>query len=273
MGVVTSGESRQPQQAWRYCGGQIKLWREESGVSRQGLAKEANYDYEYVKSMECGRRRPTLRLLQVADQLCGARGKLIAAHEHLKPERFPSYVEDYVRYEAEATVLSFYQPLLLPGLLQTEETVRAYLNAHYPPLDDATIEERVPARVERQSLLGNQKKTFSFVIGEAALRNQAGGVEAHRRQLLHLVEAGKARNVSIQVLPFGSAGPGLLGPFVLLETPEHEHLVYEEGQTMGVLYADVAKVSIIMQRHAMILRQALSPKASAIFIGKLAEEL
>jgi ribosome-binding protein aMBF1 (putative translation factor) len=78
---VASGESQQAQQNWRYCGGQVKLWREEAGVSRQALAEEAGCDYEYVKSMECGRRRPTLRLLQVADQMCGARGKLVAAHE------------------------------------------------------------------------------------------------------------------------------------------------------------------------------------------------
>jgi hypothetical protein len=67
---VASGESQHAQQNWRYCGGQIKLWREEAGVSRQDLAGEARYDYEYVKSMECGRRRPTLRLFQVADQMC-----------------------------------------------------------------------------------------------------------------------------------------------------------------------------------------------------------
>lgn len=69
--MVTSGESQQAQQNWRYCGGQIKLWREGAGASRQELVKEASYDYEYVKSMECGRRRPTLRLLQTADQLWG----------------------------------------------------------------------------------------------------------------------------------------------------------------------------------------------------------
>jgi hypothetical protein len=53
-GVVTSGESQQAQQNWRYCGGQIKLWREGAGASRQELVKEASYDYEYVKSMENG---------------------------------------------------------------------------------------------------------------------------------------------------------------------------------------------------------------------------
>ncbi|MDT7846606.1 Scr1 family TA system antitoxin-like transcriptional regulator [Streptomyces justiciae] len=46
MRVATS---QQAQQSWRYCGGQIKLWREEAGVARQMLADEAGYDYEYVK--------------------------------------------------------------------------------------------------------------------------------------------------------------------------------------------------------------------------------
>jgi DNA-binding XRE family transcriptional regulator len=69
----------QPPIAWRYCGSQIKHWRAEAGVRREDLAKEANYGYEYVKSMENGRRRPTLRLLQVADQMCRASGKLEAA--------------------------------------------------------------------------------------------------------------------------------------------------------------------------------------------------
>lgn len=263
----------QPPIAWRYCGSQIKLWRTEAGVSREALAKEAGYDYEYVKSMENGRRRPTVLLLQVADQLCGACGKLVAAQEYLKPEKFLSYAEDYVRYEAEAIVLSSYQPLLIPGLLQTEERVKAYLNAHFPPLDDETVEERAAARIERQVLLGKRTRAFNFVVAETALRNVVGGAEAHKRQLLWLLEAGLARNVTVQVLPFAGAGPELDGPFVLLETPEHEHLVYEEGQATGRLYADPDKVSIVAERHAMILRKALSPDESARFIRKLAEEL
>lgn len=39
---------------WRYCGDQLKLWRARAGVSREALAEEANYDAEYVKSMEQG---------------------------------------------------------------------------------------------------------------------------------------------------------------------------------------------------------------------------
>ena len=137
------------------------------------MGKEANYEYETVKSMEQGRRKPALRLLQVADQMFGARGLLLAGQEYLKPDKFASYSQDFMRYESEAIVHSSFEPQLIPGLLQTEETVRALLDAHCPVLDDETIEARVAARLERQSLLDKQTKAFNFVIGEAALRYPA----------------------------------------------------------------------------------------------------
>ncbi|WP_406725933.1 helix-turn-helix transcriptional regulator [Streptomyces sp. GD-15H] len=262
----------QPPVAWRYCGSQIKMWRAEAGVGRDALAKEAGDDYEYVKSMENGRRRPTLRFLQIADQVCGAGGKLVAAQEYLKPEPFPTFSQDFIRYESEAISLSTYEPLLIPGLLQTEETTRALLKAHWPPLDDETVEERVAARLKRQDLLTKQTRSFSFVIGESALRNEVGGAEAHSRQLRHLLTMSQQRNVTVQVLPIVGAHPGLNGPLLLLETPEHEHVGYEEGQTAGVLYSDPDRVSIATQRHAMILRMALSLSESARFICEVAEE-
>ncbi len=69
-----SDENANPPVAWRYCGNQIKLWRARSEVSREELAEEAGYSAEYVKSMEQGRRRPTLQLLRVADEMCGRAG-------------------------------------------------------------------------------------------------------------------------------------------------------------------------------------------------------
>ncbi|MET8011410.1 helix-turn-helix transcriptional regulator [Streptomyces sp. NPDC005271] len=270
--TVTEGSS-QPPMSWRYCGNQLKLWRTQAGVSREELAKEANYEYESIKSMEQGRRKPTLRVLEVADQMFGARGLLVAATEYLKPEKFPSYSLDYIRYEAEAIVLNWYEALVIPGLLQDAEYARELIGEHCPPLDDETIEARVAARLERQALLEKQTRALTFLIGEAALRFPIGGTDVHARQLRHLLEVGARRNVTVQAVPFGGAHPGLQGPFVLLETADHEHLAYEEGQTTGVLYADPAKVSVVTQRHAMILRQALSPEESARFIRNLAEEL
>lgn len=274
-GTVTAyANNSQPPMAWRYCGNQVKLWRTRANVSREDLGKEAGYGYEAVKSMEQGRRKPTPRLLEIADEMCGAHGLLVAAQDYLKPEKFPSYSMDFMRYEAEAIVLNSYQTQFIPGLLQTEETARALLSAYCPPLDDETIEERVAARLERQSLLEKQTKSFNFVIEETALRRRIGSTDARRKQLHHLLAAGEPRHVNIQVMPDDrGAHPGLRGPFVLLETPEHDHLAYEEGQMMGVLFADADKVSLLIQRHGMIRMQALNPEESARFIEKVAEEL
>ncbi|MFD9795182.1 helix-turn-helix domain-containing protein [Streptomyces sp. NPDC059070] len=264
-----------PPMAWCYCGDQVKLWRESAGVSREDLCKKANYQYEYVKSMENGRRKPTLRLLQAADELCGAKGKLLAAHQYLKPEPYPARSQEYMQVEAEAIAVHWYEPLLIPGLLQTEEYARALISESCPPLDDETVEERVNARLRRQEALRARPSVlFGFTLHEAALRTMAGGRECMRRQLQHMLEAAELRNVSVQVVPMGRcSGLALTGSVVLLETPDHEGYAYNESQTTSALFADPVKVSELTQRHGMIRMHALSVEESAEFIGKLAEEL
>ncbi|MFJ9081300.1 Scr1 family TA system antitoxin-like transcriptional regulator [Streptomyces sp. NPDC102384] len=261
--------------AWRYCGSQIKLWRTEAGIDREILAKEAGYGCEYVKSMENGRRKPTLRLLQVADQLCGAGGKIVAAQEYLKPEAHPQRSQEYMALERDAIGISSYEPLLIPGLLQTSEYARVLMGAGSPLLDDEIIEERVAGRLKRQEALFERKSVmFSFVLYEAALRSQLGGSEVMRGQLQQLLKWGELRNVSIQVLPVGrECGVALGGPIVLLETPDHEHYAYVEAPQTGALYADPIRVSALTQRHGMIRVYALSVVESVEFIREVAEAL
>ncbi|WP_432094926.1 Scr1 family TA system antitoxin-like transcriptional regulator [Streptomyces sp. bgisy100] len=261
--------------AWRYCGNQIKLWRTQAGVTREGLGKEANYDYEYVKSMEQGRRKPTLRLLEVADEMRGARGMLLAAQDYLKPERFPARTQEYMATEADAIAVHWYESLLIPGLLQTEQYARALMSGSCPPLDDSTIEERVTARLQRQEKLTRQPTVvFGFVVYEAALRSMTGGPEVMRSQLQHVLAIAELRNVAVQVLPVGrAASAALSGPLILLENAEHEQYAYVEGQETSALHVDRGKVSALVQRHGMIRMQALSVEDSSRFIAAVAEEL
>ncbi len=256
---------RQPDQAVAYG----------SRSRREALAKEAGYDYEYVKSMENGRRRPTLRLLQVADQVCGAGGKLVAAQDYLKPEPFPARAQEFMALEAEAISFSCYEPLLIPGLVQTEEYARALIGGSCPPLDDETVAERVAARLRRQEALTRRIGVlYSFLIYEAALRTDMGGSDVMKAQIMHLLKVGQLRNVSVQVLPIGRCnGVALAGPIVLLESPEHDAFAYVEGPEVSVLHASPDRVSALNQRHAMIRMHALSIEESAEFIRRVAEEL
>ncbi|MEU8921402.1 helix-turn-helix transcriptional regulator [Kitasatospora sp. NPDC048545] len=266
---------KQNPMAWKYCGDQVKRWREQAGVTREQLCQAASYDYESVRSMEAGRRKPSLKLLQVADELCNARGMLLGAADFLKPEKFPSYSQGYTDAESRAIAIQWYEGLLIPGLLQTEEYARELLSHSCPPLDDETVDARVAARLQRQEKLNRSLTVmFGFVIYEAALRSMVGGRACMKRQLHHLLEVGKLRNVSVQVLPVGrGAYQGLGGSLILLESPEHDHFAYIEGQETGVLYADPDKVSVLARRHGMISQQALSAEGSADFVRKVAEEL
>ncbi|MBH1937313.1 helix-turn-helix domain-containing protein [Streptomyces sp. AV19] len=258
---------------WRYCGNQIKRWRYFAGVSREELANEAGYTVETIKAMEQGRRRPTPRLLRIADEMCGAHGLLVAGLDYLQPEKIITHVRDYMEHEVEAIALCSYQPQLVPGLLQTEEYARQLSAAHWPPKSGEEIEAWLKEQEKRRVLLDDEQREFSFIIGEAVVRYPVGDKDAHRRQLLHLLKAGERRNVTIQVLRFGGAHSGLYGPFILLETPQRQRLVYEEGQVAGKLYADEEQVSILFRRHTMITRQALTPDDSARFIRSVVEEL
>ncbi|MFD9487705.1 helix-turn-helix domain-containing protein [Streptomyces sp. NPDC059991] len=271
---MTEAQS-QPPIAWCYCGDQVKLWRESAGVTRNDLCKATGYQYEYVKSMENGRRKPTLRLLQVADELCDAKGKLLAAHRYLKPDPFPARSQEFMQVESEAIAFQSYEPLLIPGLLQTEEYARALISESFPPLDDETVEERVNARLHRQEALrARVSVVFSFIIYEAALRTMVGGPKVMQRQLHHILEASTLRNVSIQILPMGRCpGLALNGSVVLLETPDHEHYAFAEGQKTSALYTDPSKISALAQTHGMIRMHALSVEESAEFIRRMAEEL
>jgi hypothetical protein len=244
-------------------------------VTREQLSQAAHYDIESVRSMEAGRRKPSLKLLQAADELCDAKGMIVGAADYLAPEKFPAYSQGYTDAESRAIAIQWYEGLLIPGLLQTEEYARELISHSCPPLDDETVEARVTARLQRQEKL-HQSLTvmFGFVIYEAALRSMVGGRACMKRQLQYLLELGKLRNVSVQVLPVGrGAYQGLGGSLILLESPEHEHFAYIEGQETGVLYADPDKLSVLARRHGMICQQALSADGSAEFIRKVAEEL
>ncbi|MFJ7906127.1 Scr1 family TA system antitoxin-like transcriptional regulator [Kitasatospora sp. NPDC096204] len=266
---------KQNPMSWRYCGDQVKRWRTLAGVSREQLSQAAHYDIESVRSMEAGRRKPTLQLLEAADELCDAKGMLLGAATFMTPEKFSSYSREYTEAEREAIAFHAYSSLLIPGLLQTEEYARETISNSYPPLDDETVAARVAGRMQRQERLRSRPTTLhGFVIHEAALRAAVGTKDLMKRQLNHLIDVGELRNVSIQALPIDRAAYAALnGPMILLETPDHEQLAYVEGQGTGILHSDPERVNLLAQRHGMIRMQALSVEESKAFIRQKAEEL
>ncbi|CAM5708050.1 helix-turn-helix transcriptional regulator [Streptomyces hirsutus] len=128
-----------------------------------------------------------------------------------------------------------------------------------------SLEERVAARMERQTILTERKPpvSLSFVLYEAALRNPVIDAE----QLARLWEVSHLRNVVLQVLPFDRViSDAIMGPMVLLETRDHERYAFTEGPFASELSADPGVVSRVSERLSLIRTQALSSAESARLI-------
>jgi transcriptional regulator with XRE-family HTH domain len=126
----------------------------------------------------------------------------------------------YFGYESSAKRVRQVQPLLVPGLMQTEEYTRAVLTAY--GRTDLERDRIVASRRERQELLERDSVPEQIVIlDEAVLRRQVGGPGVMRNQLRHLLQLAQRSDFSILVLPFGvGAHEAMRGPFVHLEFPE-----------------------------------------------------
>lgn len=260
--------------SWKYCGDQLKRWRATAGVTREQLSQAASYDIESVRSMEAGRRRPTLKVLQAADELCDAKGMLVAAEPYLLPETKPARSDVFFDVEKEAIAFYFYEALYIPGLLQTENYARAVLSRHLPPVDDATAKERLAFRLKRQDLLAKPEVMFSFTIYEAALHTSVGGREVMKEQLHRLLDFEDSRNTRVQIVPTGELPPtGLSGSLVILETVNNEQYAYVETHETNALHSEPQLVGRLSRRHAMIRAQALNAKESAQLVRKTLEQL
>ncbi|MEU8261160.1 DUF5753 domain-containing protein [Micromonospora sp. NPDC048999] len=115
----------------------------------------------------------------------------------------PDWFRQYLDLEGDATEIRWYQPEVVPGILQVEPYIRAMIATAYPRLAEEDVDRQVAVRLERQAILRqNSGPDVSFVLSESALRRNIGDAATMRGQLLHLTEVGKQPNVSLQVFPF-----------------------------------------------------------------------
>ena len=77
----------------------------------------------------------------------------------------------------------------------------------------------------------------------------------------------------MQFLPLSSpCHASLDGPFVLLETPDHQHLAYTESQRGSQWVSDPDEVSILSRKYAMLRTQALTTHDSMGLLDRLLGE-
>ncbi|QOC89796.1 helix-turn-helix domain-containing protein [Micromonospora craniellae] len=137
----------------------------------------------------------------------------------------PDWFRQYLDLEADAAEIRWYQPEVIPGILQVESYVRA-MNV----TEDE--DQQVAVRLERQKVIDREDgPELSLILSESALRRNLGGPATMREQLLHLAEVADRPNVTIQVFAFDAQ---------TYETSSYNFIVlrFGEDMTSEVIYLE-----------------------------------
>ena len=100
---------------------------------------------------------------------------------------YPSWFTEWVEAERRAISLHTWEPLLVPGLLQTSDYARALFKAWRSAGSDEELDQLVSARIERQAIFeGSKPPSLWAVIDEGVLTRCIGSAQTMHGQLEHL---------------------------------------------------------------------------------------
>ncbi|GAB3077285.1 helix-turn-helix domain-containing protein [Micromonospora schwarzwaldensis] len=268
----------------RRLGRELRKLREAKGMTGEAAAEIVRCSSSRISRIESGDIRPrvgdVMELLVAygvkIDEEPGA--SLLEQARGLREDgwwqRLGGKYATYIAYETEAVELKNFEPMLVPGLLQTERYARE-VNVIGREADPETVDERVTARLTRQEVLHRQPKPLRMhaILSEASLRTEVGGPEVLREQLDRLVTLSRLPNVTIQVLRF-EAGAHLADSsgFALLTFDQDDPPLGYIETLAGELFLESPRdLARLAAAYDNLRTLAMSPAESVTFVKGLSE--
>lgn len=243
-------------------------------LTQQGLSERIRYSAALVAKIELCERRPSRDFTLRCEEVLQTGGLLerilrVAGQEAAVLPWF----RQWVAVEQEAVTLRCYEPMVLPGLLQTEEYARSVL-AGGALLTPEEVEEQVIARLDRQQVLSREPAPhFLAVMDEGVLRRPVGGAAVMREQLLSIVKlCADHPRVRVHVVP-SSAGAyaGLNGPFTIATPKEGGDVAFLDNPRQGLVIDQPDDIAALHEAWEAIRCVALPHQQSIELISEVAE--
>ena len=259
-----------------FFGAELRRWRAAAGLSQEQLGQQVSYSAAQVGKVETGDRAPSLDFADGCDRALPDADGLFARIYALARRwdgGYPSWFAEWVEAERRATSLCWWEPLLVPGLVQTADYARAILAAG-PDTTEDELEQLVSARIERQAIFDRPKPPKLWVVlDEAVLHRLIGSRKIMYDQLLCLADTSCRPSITVQVVPAGvGAHAGLLGGFAIASVDSAPGSVYMESPDQGQTTEKPSVVGKLSLTFDTLRAEALPRGASRDLIGKIAEE-
>lgn len=257
-------------------GAEMRRLREAAQLSQSAVARRLGCTQTQVSRLEGATRTPSKSDAEKLDQLFGTadgnaftrlRQRILA--QPGGPIWFQSWVEEI---EPTALVLRSWDPLLIPGLLQTESYAR-HIFSQEPQTTSEEVEGRVQTRIQRQQIL-DRANPFSLLmlIDAGVLRRKVGTAEVMYEQLGHLLEISQRPTVSIQIVS-PECLTGLMGAFMIAELPhEQPDAIHVDSSEAGHVTTDSDSVTAIWKRYETIRLWAYPEHMSLKMIEDVRQE-
>lgn len=243
-----------PLVAKQLLGAELKRLREAAHLTQDQAADQLRMSPRKLQNIEAGRVKVglgDLRLVMDTYSVNDAaqRSRLEELRERgreqgwwVKYGKLPQPYADFIGLESAAVTIQAYSPLLVYGLLQTENYARSVASTASGPITDEDVSKQTALRMERQErTLSGNGPTLWAILEEAALHRLVGGPAVMGEQLEHLVKMAENPNIAVQIMPLSKGGhPGVYGPFTLMEFPpgSREPVVYVEGMAGNLFLTD-----------------------------------
>lgn len=243
---------------------ELQRRREATGMSREEVARQLEWSTSTLFRIETGRSRPQPGNVRTLLELYGVTGperdgliKLTRDARqpgwwHSFRDVLPNPYEVYIGLEAGAASIRNFEPMVVPGLLQTDDYAREIFRNGPLELDPDGIERLVEVRVARQEILNRSDRPRLWVaIDEAVIHRVVGSTSMMRGQLRHLVDSAQQGKTTIQVMPYrAGAHAGTTGPFVILD--------FDEPTDPMVVYVETLAGDIYLEERADVSRYTLA---------------
>lgn len=258
-----------------FFGAELRRARAAAGLSQDQLGRQLNFSGDLVGKIETCERTPTPGFAAGCDSvfphLDGLFTRLLGLARRWDGP-YPQWFRDWLEAEREALSLRWWEPMLVPGLLQTEDYARAILSAG-PDTTEDELEELVSARIERQGILDRPKPPEMWVVlDEGVLHRLIGTRKVMYEQLLHLADMSCRPGITVQIVPAeAGAHAGLLGAFIIAGFDGAPSILYAETAVEGQTIEKSALVSKAALAFDRLRAEALPRGASRDLIGKVAE--
>ncbi|MFY1699626.1 helix-turn-helix domain-containing protein [Solwaraspora sp. WMMA2101] len=250
----------------------LKFARNQAGMTQEQLAARINVSSSLIAKFETSRLIPKPDTARQLDALfdSGHMFQELAAEARASFGQ-PVWVRSWLEHERNATMIRSFQPLIVPGLLQTEEYARAILTDGGNRVTD--IESTVAARLARADALHRADTPCRLfaVLDETLLRRPIGGPEVMHEQLQAIIKACAEPNVEVAVVPSSTGTyPGLNGPLVL-GTVDGRTVAILDSPLGGQVTEDPDEVALLEELWEAIRGYALPRQESLNLIMEVAE--